>query len=86
MDVETKFSFNWQKCQEEDQFLCNIPIMKGEKIMVGILWAVVVVLVILWLLGFLVLHVSSFFIHLLLVLAVIVLLYNLFAGRRSRRL
>ncbi len=86
MDVETKFSFNWQKCQEENQFLCNIPIMKGEKIMVGILWAVVVVLVILWLLGFLVLHVSSFFIHLLLVLAVIVLLYNLFVGSRSRRL
>jgi hypothetical protein len=86
MDVETKFSFNWQKCQEENQFLCNIPIMKGEKIMVGILWAVVVVLVILWLLGFLVLHVSSFFIHLLLVLAVIVLLYNLFVGSRARRL
>jgi Family of unknown function (DUF5670) len=63
-----------------------VPFMKGEEIMVGILWAVVVVLVILWLLGFLVLHVSSFFIHLLLVLAVIVLLYNLFAGRRSRRL
>jgi Family of unknown function (DUF5670) len=63
-----------------------VPIMKGEKIMVGILWAVVVVLVILWLLGFLVLHVSSFFIHLLLVLAVIVLLYNLFVGGRARRL
>ena len=60
--------------------------MKGEKIMVGILWAVVVVLVILWLLGFVVLHVSSFAIHLLLLLAVIVLLYNLFAGSRARRL
>ena len=57
--------------------------MKGEKIMVGILWAVVVVLVILWLLGFVVLHVSSFAIHLLLLLAVIVLLYNLFAGSRG---
>ena len=50
--------------------------------MVGILWAVVVVLVILWLLGFIVLHVSSFAIHLLLILAV-VLLYNLFAGSRG---
>ena len=57
--------------------------MKGKKIMVGILWAVVVVLVILWLLGFVVLHVSSFAIHLLLLLAVIVLLYNLFAGSRG---
>ncbi len=53
-------------------------------IMVGLLWAIVVVLVVLWLLGFIVLHVSSFFIHLLLVLALIVLLYNLFVGMRAR--
>ena len=52
--------------------------------MVGILWAVVVVLVVLWLLGFVVLHVSSFLIHLLLVLALIVLLYNLFVAMRAR--
>lgn len=51
--------------------------------MFGILWAVVIVLVILWLLGFVVFHVSSFAIHLLLILAVIVLLYNLFFGRRT---
>ncbi|HAE83622.1 MAG TPA: lmo0937 family membrane protein [Ktedonobacter sp.] len=54
--------------------------------MVGLLWAVVVILVVLWLLGFVVLHVSGFFIHLLLILAVIVLLYNLFVGSRARRL
>jgi hypothetical protein len=53
--------------------------------MAGILWTVVAVLVVLWLLGFVVLHVSSFLIHLLLILAVIVLLYNLFVGSRSRR-
>ena len=52
--------------------------------MVGLLWAVIAVLVILWLLGFVVLHVSSFFIHLLLILAVIVLLYNLLVGMRAR--
>ncbi len=52
--------------------------------MVGILWAIVVVLVVLWLLGFVVLHVSSFLIHLLLIAAVIVLLYNLFVGMRRR--
>lgn len=50
--------------------------------MVGLLWAIVVVLVILWLLGFVVLHVSGFLIHLLLIAAVIVLLYNLFVGMR----
>ena len=54
--------------------------------MFGLLWAVAVVLVVLWLLGFVVLHVSSFLIHLLLVLAVIVLLYNLFFGRRTSTL
>lgn len=50
--------------------------------MAGLLWAIVVVLVVLWLLGFVVLHVSSFVIHLLLIAAVIVLLYNLFVGMR----
>ena len=49
--------------------------------MVGILWGIVVVLVILWLLG-LVVHIGGGLIHLLLVIAVIILLYNLFVGRR----
>lgn len=49
--------------------------------MVEILWGVVVVLVILWLLGFIA-HVGGSLIHLLLIIAIIVLLYNLFVGRR----
>ena len=49
----------------------------------SILWAIVVVLVVLWLLGFLVAHVGGGLIHLLLVVAVIVLLYNLFVGSRA---
>jgi hypothetical protein len=59
--------------------------MKGAQAMSlsNILWAVVVILVILWLLGWLVGHLGTF-IHILLVLAVIVLLYNLFVGMRSR--
>lgn len=52
--------------------------------MVGLLWAVVVVLFILWLIGF-VAHFAGGLIHILLVLAVIVLLYNLFMANRSRR-
>jgi Family of unknown function (DUF5670) len=51
----------------------------------GMLWALVVVLVILWLVGFVVVHISSGLIHLLLVAAVIVLIYNLFVGSRTRR-
>jgi hypothetical protein len=49
-----------------------------------ILWSVVVVLVVLWLIGFLV-HIAGGFVHLLLIVALIALLYNLFAGRRARR-
>ncbi|HWZ20240.1 MAG TPA: lmo0937 family membrane protein [Ktedonobacteraceae bacterium] len=49
----------------------------------GILWAIVIVLVVLWLIGLFALHAGGL-IHLLLVIAVIVLLYNLFVGRRAR--
>ena len=59
--------------------------MKGVRVMLGtILWAIVIILVVLWLLGWLALHIGGGLIHLLLIVAVIVLLYNLFAGRRSR--
>jgi hypothetical protein len=50
----------------------------------SILWAIVVVLVILWLVGWLALHIGGGLIHILLVIAVIVILYNLFIGRRTR--
>jgi len=45
------------------------------------LWTVLIVLLILWLLGF-GLHVGGGLIHLLLVVAVVVLIYNLVSGRR----
>jgi hypothetical protein len=47
------------------------------------LWGLIVVLVVLWLLGFLVVHVAGPLIHLLLVIAVIVLIYQLVTGRTS---
>jgi Family of unknown function (DUF5670) len=49
-----------------------------------ILWSIIVVLVVLWLIGFLA-HIAGGFIHLLLLVALIVLLFNLFAGSRVRR-
>lgn len=49
-----------------------------------ILWSVVVGLVVLWLIGFLA-HIAVGFVHLLLLVALIVLLYNLFVGSRARR-
>ena len=46
------------------------------------LWTIAVVLLILWLLGFFVVNVGGGLIHILLVIAVIVVLYRLFTGRR----
>ena len=59
--------------------------LKGVQTMVGLLWTIFVILLILWLLGFLVVHIGGGLIHILLVIAVIVLLYNLFVGARGGR-
>jgi hypothetical protein len=48
----------------------------------NLLWTIIVILFVLWLLGFL-LHVGGGLIHLLLVIAVIVLIVNLLTGRRT---
>jgi hypothetical protein len=47
----------------------------------NLIWTVVVVLFILWLLGFSI-HIGGSLIHLLLVLALIGIVYNLLIGRR----
>ena len=47
------------------------------------LWALAAILVILWLLGFIVFHVTSAVIHLLLVAAVIAIAYRLLTNRRA---
>jgi Family of unknown function (DUF5670) len=46
------------------------------------LWTILVILLVLWLLGFLA-HVGGGMIHLLLVIAAIVLVINLVSGRRT---
>ena len=46
------------------------------------LWTILVVLLILWLLGFS-LHLGGGLIHILLVIAVVVLVINLISGRRA---
>jgi hypothetical protein len=46
------------------------------------LWTVIVILLVLWLLGFS-LHIGGGLIHLLLVIALVVFVFNLIAGRRS---
>lgn len=46
------------------------------------LWTIAVILFVLWLLGFS-LHIGGSLIHLLIVIAIIVIAYNLITGRRS---
>jgi hypothetical protein len=46
------------------------------------LWTIVVILLVLWLLGFAVFPVAGGLIHILLVIAVIVVLVRLFTGRK----
>jgi uncharacterized protein DUF5670 len=46
------------------------------------LWTLFVILLILWLSGWLAFHIAGGLIHLLLVIALVVLVYNLVTGRR----
>lgn len=46
------------------------------------LWTILVILLVLWVLGFLVFHVAGGLIHLLLVIAAVVLVVRLIQGRR----
>ncbi len=48
----------------------------------SLLWAVIVILVILWALGFAV-NIGGGLIHALIVIALIILVYNLLSGRRA---
>ena len=51
--------------------------------MAGIIWALIIVLFVLWLLGFAI-HIGGGLIHLLLVVALILLVYNIVTGRGAR--
>ena len=50
--------------------------------MVSLLWLILVIILVLWLLGF-ALSIGGSLIHLLLVVALIVLIYQLVTGRRA---
>lgn len=50
--------------------------------MAGILWTIIVILFFLWIAGFL-LHIGGGLIHIILVIAVILVIYNFIAGRRA---
>ena len=50
--------------------------------MPGIIWGIIVVLFVLWLLGF-AMHIGGGLIHIALVVVVILIVYNLLTGRRA---
>ena len=51
--------------------------------MANLLWTIIVILFVLWLIGF-ILHFGGGLIHILLVIAVIILIVNLLTGRGAR--
>jgi hypothetical protein len=68
----------------------NVPVHPGGAVLSGahdtakeeiMLWTILVILLVLWLLGFS-LHVGGGLIHVLLVVALVVLIFNLVTGRR----
>lgn len=48
------------------------------------LWTIAIILFVLWLLGVVALHITAALIHLLLIVAIIVIIYRLVVGNRSR--
>ncbi len=51
--------------------------------MAGLLWTIIVVLFVLWLIGF-TMHIAGGIIHLLLVVAIVLVVVNLLTGRGAR--
>ncbi len=51
--------------------------------MAGLLWTIIVILFLFWLLGFTVFHLGAI-IHIVIVIAIILLIYNLLTGRGAR--
>jgi hypothetical protein len=51
--------------------------------MAGLVWGIIVVLFVLWVLGFAI-HIGGGLIHLLLVIALILLVFNIVTGRGAR--
>ncbi len=51
--------------------------------MAGLIWGIIVVLFVLWLLGFAI-HIGGSLIHLLLVIALVLLVFNIITGRGAR--
>ena len=78
--ADTRITSSYNKCASSFDLGSAWRRVLGGRI--NMLWTIFVVLLVMWLLGF-GFHVGGGLIHLLLVCAVIVLLWNLLTGRRS---
>jgi hypothetical protein len=58
-------------------------LLQKGRFVAGLLWAVIVVLFVLWLIGFTV-HFAGGLIHILIVIALVLLVVNLMSGRGAR--
>lgn len=76
LGVSAEFAYTIEKALIVNKY------KKGVKIMGNILWTIIVVLVVLWLLGF-VLQIGGGLIHTLLVIAGIIFVFQLITGRRK---
>jgi hypothetical protein len=56
---------------------------EGGNRMAGLIWAIIVILFIFWVLGF-AFHIAGGLIHLLLVVCVVLLIFNIVTGRGAR--
>jgi uncharacterized membrane protein len=64
--------------------LLGLKERKGRTTVAALLWTIFVILVIAWALGFFIVHLGTF-IHILIVLAVIALIWNLVTGGLGAR-
>lgn len=78
-DVEQHADERWNHDDQHHNYW-----RRYQTLMAGLLWTIIVILVVIWLVGFLLVHVGGSLIHLILVIAVILLIINLLSGRGAR--
>jgi hypothetical protein len=56
----------------------------GGEYMIGLLWTIIVILFLLWIVGFFVVHIGGGLIHILLLVVLVLIVFNLITGRGAK--
>jgi hypothetical protein len=72
--------FGWPRLGKE---IPNARTYEGEY-MIGLLWTIIVVLFLLWIVGFFVVHIGGGLIHILLLVVLVLIVFNLITGRGAK--